>query len=524
MKKTLIKCLIIGSSALVVAAAVFLIFFFQKTAIVPDVLGQEVTSATKQLEDAGFDAQTTLEYSDTVPKNFVISQDKTAGTKEKTGTKITVVVSKGKMPITVPNVINKTITEAEETLKNLGFSVFIEENFSDTIPKGIVISQSLLANEQLPEATSITITVSKGPDLVTVPSIKGMSKEKADQVLIAAGLTLKTEIQCSNTIPEDNIISQSIAPNTQIKRNSIIVAKVSAGVANTVGTTAENASSFGMVTSQGNWVYYVGSDHRIHRMHKENGKVEVIGDFSAVSLNVVGEWIYFADGSSDGGIYKIMLDGTQKTKLSNVTSYKVFVDGEWIYYTSNYWGGSLYKMKTDGSSVTQIFSEECDDYVVCDKYIYYTKRKSNTDHVYRCTTEGKENKIFSSGFCGMHIAMVDNKIAIVSYDHKIQVANLDGSSFASFGNYNVQCSFLNGYNGWIYYLENDFTDHENISSAFVKVRPDGSQKSKIYVFDFLNHANTYLNVVDEWIYFQNEHDGDAPYRIKTDGTNLEKLQ
>ena len=55
------------------------------------------------------------------------------------------------------------------------------------------------------------------------------------------------------------------------------------------------------------------------------------------------------------------------------------------------------------------------------------------------------------------------------------------------------------------------------------MKPDGSQKTKIYEYKFLNHANSYLNVADDWIYFQNEHKGDSLYRVKIDGTKVERV-
>ena len=50
---------------------------------------------------------------------------------------------------------------------------------------------------------------------------------------------------------------------------------------------------------------------------------------------------------------------------------------------------------------------------------------------------------------------------------------------------------------------------------------DGSQKTKIYEYEYLNHANTFINVANGWIYFQNEHENDALYRINFDGTKIE---
>ena len=519
MKKKVLRYAIIAGVVIILVTAIVLIVFLNRKVIVPEVSGQEIVKATQLLTDAGFKVEPVLEYSDTVSKNVVILQDKDGGTKEKYGTKIILFVSNGKIPVTLPDVINKTASEAADALKKIEFVVVTKEAFSDTVEKGNVISQSVHAGKQAAKGSTITLTISKGPDLVTVPNIKGMTQEKAEQVLKEAGLTLETKIQFSNSVKEGRIISQDIAGNTQAKRNSVVNAKISAGIANKAGTTPSNANYFGMITTQGNWIYFAGSDDSIYRMRKDKSVIECICNSSAVSLNVVGEWLYFVDGTV-GGIYKVKIDGTEKTKISDVTSYKVYVVDGWIYYTSQYWGGNLYKMKTDGSSITQISSENCREFIVNGQYIYYVNTSNNL--VYKCRNNGKENTILCAGFGGSGLTLVGNKLVIANiYD--IQSVNLDGSGFTSFEIDNVQHSFLNGYNGWVYYLEHHFTGNGNAVSSFGRMRPDGSQKTKIYDYKFLNHANSFLNVADSWIYFQNEHEGDALYRVKIDGSKLERM-
>ncbi|MBR5224009.1 MAG: DUF5050 domain-containing protein [Clostridia bacterium] len=521
MKKIKIKYCLITSVSLILAVAICLIFYFNRSVVVPDISGKNITVATEMLNETGLKTKTVYEYSDTVLKDIVISQDIDAENKVKYGTFITIIVSKGIEQITLPDVINSSAEDARNTLEKLGFAVSVEEQFSKTITKGNIISQSVFAGEQADKGSTINLIISKGRDLVKVPNIKGMSLQKAEQTLKDAGLHLKTEnkIKFSNTIKEGCIISQDIKEYNQVDRYSTVNVVISAGVANKVGTTPSNANGFGQVTTQGNWVYFAGSDSTIYRMRNDKSEIQRIGDYSAVSLNVVGEWIYFVDGTI-GGIHKIRIDGTGKTKISNVTSYKVYVDGDWVYYTDQYWGGKLYKMKNDGSSVTQITRTECRDYIVNNGYIYYVN--SSNRLVYKCSVDGKDETILCAGFGGDHLALVGGKLVITNkYD--ILSVNLDGTGFYSFGTTNIQYSFLNGHDGWVYYLEHDFRNGYNEVSSFGKMRFDGSQKTKIYEYKFLNHANSFINVADGWIYFQNEHENDSLYRIKVDGTKIERV-
>lgn len=521
MKKIKIKyCLIIGVS-LFLAVAVFLIVYFNRSVVVPQISGKNIKIATEMLDKAGIKTKTVYEYSDTVFKDIVISQDIEADNKVKYGTLITIVVSKGIEQITLPDVINTSAEDAKNTLEKLGFSVAVEEQFSKTITKGNIVSQSVLAGKQADKGSTIKLIISKGRDLVKVPNIKGMSLQKAEQTLKDADLYLVTEnkLQFSNTIKEGCIISQDIKENDQVDRYSTVNVVISAGVANKVGTTPANANRFGMVTTQGNWIYFAGSDSSIYRMRNDKSDIQQICNSSAVSLNVVGEWIYFVDGTF-GGIYKIKIDGTGKTKISNVTSYKVYVDGDWVYYTDQYWGGYIYKMKSDGSSIKQISSKQCRDYVIKGGYVYFTDFSNGL--VYKCSVNGTGETILCAGFGGSHLTLVGNKL-VVTNNYNVLSVNLDGSGYYSFGTTNLQYSFLNGYDGWVYYLEDDFRDSSNEVSSFGRMRYDGSQKTKIYQYEYLNHANTFINVAAGWIYFQNEHDNDSLYRIKFDGRKIERV-
>ena len=92
MKKVIIKYGIISGLSLVLATAIFLLVFLNRSVIVPDVTGKNITEATTLLEDAGFKFKTSAEYNDKVLKNNVISQDKEGGIKIKYGTEISLIV------------------------------------------------------------------------------------------------------------------------------------------------------------------------------------------------------------------------------------------------------------------------------------------------------------------------------------------------------------------------------------------------------------------------------------------------
>ena len=131
---------------------------------VPKVEGKTEEDAVDALENAGFKPDKTYSYSDTVEAGYVISQNPTGGAKGKEGDTITIEISQGGKPITVADVTNTYKSEEQAKIELAGLNVKVETKYSDTVPEGIVMGQSILAGKQVEQGTSITITVSKGPE------------------------------------------------------------------------------------------------------------------------------------------------------------------------------------------------------------------------------------------------------------------------------------------------------------------------------------------------------------------------
>ena len=77
----------------------------------------------------------TAQYSDDVEQGNVISSDPEAGTEVDEGTEVTIVVSLGAEPATVPDIREKTRQRAESALADAGLSGSSSEDYSDTVPE-----------------------------------------------------------------------------------------------------------------------------------------------------------------------------------------------------------------------------------------------------------------------------------------------------------------------------------------------------------------------------------------------------
>lgn len=131
---------------------------------VPGVVGKKADDAANELTNAGFRPDKTYSYSDTVQEGYVISQTPNGGEKGKEGDTITLVISQGVEAVTVPDV--KTTYKSEEQAKDLlkDFNVTVKTAYSDILPEGIVMDQSIEPGKQVEKGSAITITVSQGPE------------------------------------------------------------------------------------------------------------------------------------------------------------------------------------------------------------------------------------------------------------------------------------------------------------------------------------------------------------------------
>ena len=213
----------------------------------PDVVGLSEKMADKKLSDNNLQMQVkSSEYSDTVEKGNVISQEPKADEVVSKYSKVSVVISLGSdaFDISKLNLVGKTKESAESLLKENGFSTDTKEEPSDTVPKGSVISYTPTKPKN---GERVTLTVSSGKKVtkVVVPNITGMSESEAKTLLETNGLILgKKAEQHSATVAKGIIIGQSTAAGSSVDSGSSVDYAVSNGVApETTQASSEQQSS-----------------------------------------------------------------------------------------------------------------------------------------------------------------------------------------------------------------------------------------------------------------------------------------
>jgi Ca2+-binding RTX toxin-like protein len=167
---------------------------------VPAVIGLTQAGATLAITNAGLGVAVATANSATVPSGNVISQTPAADSLALPGSVVGLVVSIGPALVNVPNVVGSTQAAASAVISGAGLGVGITNANSTTIVAGNVISQTPAAGTPVLSGSVVTLLVSIGPPLVTVPSIVGTSQTAATAAITGAGLTVTTTTASSATV------------------------------------------------------------------------------------------------------------------------------------------------------------------------------------------------------------------------------------------------------------------------------------------------------------------------------------
>lgn len=200
---------------------------------VPAVSGNTQDEAWKILKDKGFtDYEVQMEYSDEYDNGEVIKTTPAAGETTTVDTKIVLVVSKGAEKAEVPNLVGRTVSEAQKALSDKGLTDGgSTEEYSNTVAEGKIISQNVKAGKKVDGGTSVSYVVSKGKkpaETVAVPDLRGYSLADAISALSNRGLSYK-EIAADSPSPSGTVVDMSPDIGSQVEVGSTITLYVSNG-------------------------------------------------------------------------------------------------------------------------------------------------------------------------------------------------------------------------------------------------------------------------------------------------------
>jgi serine/threonine-protein kinase len=156
--------------------------------VVPKLVGSTLPIAEATLKNLGLRTGTITKRFSSYASGLVIATDPAAGKALRENTLVNLVVSMGREQLDVPKVVGKPRDEAVRIINGAGFKADVIEVFSDTVAAGTVADQSPSIGKASRDST-ITLQVSKGPELVQVPDLNNVERDAAVAQLEALGLT-----------------------------------------------------------------------------------------------------------------------------------------------------------------------------------------------------------------------------------------------------------------------------------------------------------------------------------------------
>lgn len=195
--------------------------------IIPATLvNQDPNTATERLRALTLVVGNTIStYSDTVAIGKVVRTVPSSGSQVKRATSVTLVVSKGPAPVNIPDVIGLTVEQATKKLASAGLRTNVQDAKFDDSAEGTIISTNPGPGASVKRGSSVNITPSKGPLLVPVPNVVGMSTDDAVATLRAQGFKVNKHNRLG-VVVFNSVYSQDPGADTNVRRGSTITIEI----------------------------------------------------------------------------------------------------------------------------------------------------------------------------------------------------------------------------------------------------------------------------------------------------------
>jgi beta-lactam-binding protein with PASTA domain/predicted Ser/Thr protein kinase len=304
---------------------------------IPNTAGQSLSAVKSQLEALGFKVVVSEEYSESVSAQNVISHSPSGGAGYR-GDTITLKVSKGREPYTLQNYAGQNGESVRSTLTNWGLGVTLTQQYSDAVAQGNIISQTPASGAALYRGGAVTLVVSLGPEMLTVPNIVNANMDAAESTLTGLGFSVNKTSAYSSSVARGNVISSSLAAGTSVRKSG---ASVSIVVSNGPDWSAwQDSAPSGDYETQSQSLYRYRDKTTQTFSSKQNSP-----------------WVYVSETYTwtawkDNGTTLVSSSGTREVQQTNhpaeYTTKTVWRYNRWVYYE----GGLSYSSQNSGSGGT----------------------------------------------------------------------------------------------------------------------------------------------------------------------------
>lgn len=274
---------------------------------------------------------------------------------------------------------------------------------------------------------------------------------------------------------------------------------------------ANNVQNGALVASDGTWIYYNDSGLCKMRLKDGSGQSVVSSDIYAEHMFYIGNNLYYY---SFPGYY--VLDGTVGEDLgfSVFTENCIQSDGKKFYVTgsSNYEDGGVYSTKVGNTEKgTKLSDIHPTRLLLQGDYLYVVSGFSSINDLpnenygtWRMNLNGKD-PISIFDYCPSYLVFSGDKMYYPNEDRAICSANLDGSDETVFEGTAVSGG-LNVSEDYIFYIDRD-------TQTIHRMDKDGGNKTELN-----SDRSGYLNIVGEWIFYENQDYDYEIYKMSFDGS------
>lgn len=200
-------------------------------ATVPELRAQERAQAVAELDARGFPVTTREINDETVPAGAVVGTEPPANSEQRKFQGVVLMVSTGPTLYEVPTLTDLNVDQARALLSEKHLSLgSVTEAYDESRASGQVLNQKTAPGTRVRAATTVDVTVSKGPQPLPIPSTVGMSQDDAVAALQKAGFTAVVDPTAVNDpkIPQGNVVSQNPSNGTA-QRSSTVTIVISKG-------------------------------------------------------------------------------------------------------------------------------------------------------------------------------------------------------------------------------------------------------------------------------------------------------
>ena len=191
---------------------------------IPPVANRTVAEAQDLLRTAGFQSTVKDVFDDDVSPGLVVGSEPTAGEVIRKFQPVSLAVSKGPQLFPLPELTGKTLDEAKTALNGAEMALGpVTETFDEKAPAGTVLAQAPRSGNPVKHGTPVGLTVSKGPQPIPVPDVRGQEQGAAVKALEAAGLkaVVSPETVNDKNVPKGAVVAQDPASGNLTKGGSV---------------------------------------------------------------------------------------------------------------------------------------------------------------------------------------------------------------------------------------------------------------------------------------------------------------